>query len=196
MRESSQEVRDTILKTAARLFQRQGYHATGLNQIVQESGAPKGSLYYYFPGGKEELAVAAITWTGTVIEEKIRRFLATEERPVEAVQALVRATAEAVSDLESIIPCTISLLSLEMSLSSEPIRLACAATMDAWGDAFAEKLRDSYGADTARRMGALIQILIDSAMIRSLTQKSVEPLYRVADEIPLLLGTLGSGKER
>lgn len=195
MRDSSQEVRENILKTAARLFQRQGYHATGLNQIVQESGAPKGSLYYYFPGGKEALAVAAITWTKTVIEEKIRRFLATEDRPVEAVQALVRATAEAVSDIESIIPCTISLLSLEMSLSSEPIRQACAATMDAWGSAFAEKLEGVCGTD-APRMGALIQILIDSALIRSLTQKSVEPLFQVADEIPLLLGTLCSGKER
>lgn len=190
LQERSQTSREQILRTAARLFQRQGYHATGLNQIVQESGAPKGSLYYYFPGGKEELAVAAIMWTNIVIEEKIRRFLATEDRPVEAIQALARATAEAVSDIESIIPCTISLLALEMSLSSEPIRLACAATMDAWGNAFAEKLEGVCGAD-APRMGALIQVLIDSALIRSLTHKSVEPLLHVADEIPLLLGAPG-----
>lgn len=48
--------RDNILRTASRLFRKQGYHATGLNQITAESGAPRGSLYYYFPGGKEELA--------------------------------------------------------------------------------------------------------------------------------------------
>lgn len=40
--------REKILHTASRLFQLQGYHATGLNQIVKESGAPKGSLYHFF----------------------------------------------------------------------------------------------------------------------------------------------------
>ena len=48
-----QPAKNRILITAARLFQQQGYHATGLNQIVVESGTPKGSLYYYYPGGKE-----------------------------------------------------------------------------------------------------------------------------------------------
>ena len=53
----------------AQLLERQGYYGTGLNQIVQQSGAPKGSLYHYFPGGKEELAAAAITDQGKRIAE-------------------------------------------------------------------------------------------------------------------------------
>lgn len=48
--------RESIVSTAARLFFSQGYHATGLNQIIKESSTPKGSLYHYFPHGKEELA--------------------------------------------------------------------------------------------------------------------------------------------
>lgn len=188
MQERNGTPKELILKTAARLFQRQGYHATGLKQIVQESGTPKGSLYYYFPGGKEELAVAAIRWTGDEIDAKICRFLARYEQPMEAVQALIRATAEAVSDIESIIPCTLSLLSLEMSLQSEPIRLACKAARDDWGSAFTEKLLTAYIPETARRLGPLIQSLIDGALIASLTEKDVGPLFRAADEIPLLLG--------
>nr|WGD98073.1 TetR/AcrR family transcriptional regulator [Bacillus safensis] len=47
--------KDKIIQTAALLLRKQGYHATGLNQIIRESGTPKGSLYYYFPNGKEEL---------------------------------------------------------------------------------------------------------------------------------------------
>lgn len=188
MRERSSTAKELILKTAARLFQRQGYHATGLNQIVQESGAPKGSLYYYFPGGKEALAVAAILWTKDDIEERIRQFLVRYEQPMEAVQALIRAAAEAVSDIESIIPCTLSLLSLEMSLQSEPIRLACKAARDAWGSVFTEKLLTAYSPETAQRLGPLIQSLIDGALIASFTEKDVEPLFRVADEIPFLLG--------
>lgn len=195
MPEHNSTPKEMILQTAARLFQRQGYHATGLNQIVQESGAPKGSLYYYFPGGKEELAVASILWTKTVIETKIRRFLARDDRPVEAIQSLIRATAASVSDIESIIPCTVSLLALEMSLQSEPIRRACEDTMDAWGAAFTEKLESVCGAEKARRFGPLIQILIDGSLIRSLNEKDTRPLLQIADEIPRLLGLMATKED-
>lgn len=47
--------RDQIIETTCELLEAYGYHATGLNQILTKSGTPKGSLYYYFPEGKEEL---------------------------------------------------------------------------------------------------------------------------------------------
>lgn len=195
MQEQGSVSREHILETAARLFQRQGYHATGLNQIVRESGCPKGSLYYYFPGGKESLAVEAILWTKNAIGERIERFLERYDDPVEAIQALIRGTARTVSDMESIIPCTVSLLTLEMALSSEPIRQACEATMDAWGDLFAAKLRNICDEDTARTLGHLIQTMIDGALIRSLTKKDVAPLLWAAEEVPLLFGARTIQKE-
>ena len=51
--------RQAIVDAAVALFRKQGYAATGLNEIVEASGAPKGSLYYYFPKGKASIAVAA-----------------------------------------------------------------------------------------------------------------------------------------
>ena len=52
--------KENLIETAAKLFETKGYYATGLNEILAESGAPKGSLYYHFPKGKEQLALAAI----------------------------------------------------------------------------------------------------------------------------------------
>ena len=48
--------RDRIVDASAELFRRQGYNATGVKQIVTEAQAPFGSLYHFFPGGKEQLA--------------------------------------------------------------------------------------------------------------------------------------------
>ena len=52
--------RDRAIDTAQRLFRIQGYTATGLTQILAESGAPKGSFYFHFPRGKAQLAEEAI----------------------------------------------------------------------------------------------------------------------------------------
>jgi TetR/AcrR family transcriptional regulator, lmrAB and yxaGH operons repressor len=52
--------RDRAIATAERLFRIQGYTATGLNQIIEESGSPKGSFYFHFPRGKAQLAEEAI----------------------------------------------------------------------------------------------------------------------------------------
>lgn len=50
-------VREQIIATADRLFYKQGYHLTGINQIIEEAGVGKASLYYHFPS-KEDLCVA------------------------------------------------------------------------------------------------------------------------------------------
>ncbi len=54
------DARDRAIATAERLFRIQGYTATGLTQILEESGAPKGSFYFHFPRGKAQLAEEAI----------------------------------------------------------------------------------------------------------------------------------------
>ena len=185
---ADQPAKNRILMTAARLFQQQGYHATGLNQIVVESGTPKGSLYYYYPGGKEELAIAAIGLIRDEIRERISRFLAGIDGPAEAIQSLIREMAKEFDKPEYIIHCTVSLMTLEVSLLSEPLRLACMECVEDWERAFAEKLEQSgCEAEHSRKLGIMIQSMIDGAMISSLGKRNMEPLLYVAEQIPLLL---------
>ena len=61
--------RKPIVDAAVTLFRRQGYAGTGLNDIVDTSGAPKGSLYHYFPDGKASIAVAAVEEAGRRVAE-------------------------------------------------------------------------------------------------------------------------------
>jgi TetR/AcrR family transcriptional repressor of lmrAB and yxaGH operons len=82
---SKSNTKEKFIETASRLFEVKGYNATGLNEILAESGAPKGSLYYHFPKGKEQLALESINSAGEKIKLNLQRNLDSSENPVEAI---------------------------------------------------------------------------------------------------------------
>jgi AcrR family transcriptional regulator len=73
-------VRDQIVKTACRLFYNQGYHLTGINQIIEEAGVAKASLYYHFPS-KEDLCVEYLKKRYEIWSARLAAFLAGETDP-------------------------------------------------------------------------------------------------------------------
>ena len=89
--------KQNLVRTAMRLFRRQGYASTGLQQIVAESGAPKGSLYHYFPSGKEALGEAAIELAGGMIREMLAGLAARHREP----SAFLRAYCEGDGGLDA-----------------------------------------------------------------------------------------------
>ena len=85
--------RDEIITTTCRLLELQGYRATGLNEIIRESGAPKGSLYHYFPEGKDELTVEAIAYSAAAIVGNITRVMDEHDDATTASRARRRRPA-------------------------------------------------------------------------------------------------------
>jgi TetR/AcrR family transcriptional repressor of lmrAB and yxaGH operons len=90
------DTRQQILNATAALLESQGYHATGLNQIIAESGAPKGSLYHYFPDGKEQIAEEAILQVAGRTARRIDASLAMDADPAEAVRQFAGLLAQQV----------------------------------------------------------------------------------------------------
>ena len=82
--------RKKILETAASLFKTQGYHATGLSQIIKESGSPKGSIYHYFPGGKEELAIESVKLAVQKVKEDLINDLSQCSDPVKSIEQFLK----------------------------------------------------------------------------------------------------------
>jgi len=182
--------RDQIIETTCELLEKQGYRATGINQIIEESGAPKGSLYYYFPGGKEQFATEAINRVGQVIAKRIRTTLATFEDPGEAVAAFILKVAYHVqaSNFKKGGPTTT--VALEAVTTSERLNEACRATYQLWQSAFEEKLVQSgYSPARSKRLAGLIIASIEGAIVLSRTYRSVVPLEQIAAELKLLLQT-------
>ncbi len=86
--------REQILQTTCALLEKQGYHGTGLNEIVKESHAPKGSLYYYFPDGKEQITAEAVLQSGKDTAERIRMGLSESGSASKAVSDFVLKVAD------------------------------------------------------------------------------------------------------
>ena len=67
--------RDLLVDAAADLLQRKGYAGTGVSEVLSASATTKGSLYFHFPGGKEELAGEALRRRGEAMADFIRHLL-------------------------------------------------------------------------------------------------------------------------
>src|SRR5262245_65389940 len=85
--------KESLVRTAMRLFRRQGYASSGLQQIVAESGAPKGSLYHYFPNGKEALGESAVVLAGGLMRETLEELAAKHREPAAFLRAYCKVMA-------------------------------------------------------------------------------------------------------
>ena len=180
--------RENLLEAATRLFHLQGYHATGLNQILKESGAPKGSLYYHFPNGKEQLAIEAVQLMSTIIANDSKKQLDEYTDPVVAFQSLIRNIAKHFDNIEQLEGLPIGLLAAETSLKSEPLRKACQSAFERWEALYRDKLENfGFEKEQANKMAIILNAMIEGAITRSLTNKNGLPLLYVAEFIPTLL---------
>lgn len=179
--------RDDIIDATCQLMELQGYHATGLNQILAESGAPKGSLYYYFPEGKEELAVEALERSSRMIAERIALTIDDSEDGAAAVTSFVRRLATYVEASGFRQGGPITAVALEVASTNDRLREACHTAYAGWQQLFAAKLEADYGPARARRLAALIISALEGGIILSRSAQSVQPLLDVADELETLL---------
>ncbi|MFB9758667.1 MULTISPECIES: TetR/AcrR family transcriptional regulator [Bacillaceae] len=185
---AKRETRDKIIKTASRLFQLQGYHATGLNQILTESETPKGSLYYHFPNGKEQLAIEAVNNMKDFVQAKTEKIFKEIAEPDKAIQFSITEVAKEFNKVEDITGFPVGLLAAETALMSEPLRKACQQAFETWEDTYTKKLiQGGFPEETAKELGMVINSMIEGGILRSLTNKDSTPLLLIAKQIPILL---------
>jgi AcrR family transcriptional regulator len=121
-----------IIDASADLMRRQGYEATGMKAIVTAAGAPFGSLYHFFPGGKEELGAAAIRWSGAEYGKLLPAVVGASSDLVSGIRAFFAGAAEVLVATDYADACPIATVALEVSSRSEVLRQACAEVFDDW----------------------------------------------------------------
>jgi TetR/AcrR family transcriptional repressor of lmrAB and yxaGH operons len=181
--------RDRLVSTMGRLMQAQGYAATGLNQVVADSGAPKGSLYHYFPQGKEQLAAEAIQAAGEQAAAAFGQAFAAEPDPVAALRAVVEWLRHELVRSDFRYGCPIATVALEVSSRSARLRDACRSAYRAWQVTISAGLRaQGRGPERADPDAVLVLSAIEGALLLSRTERSVEPLAVLSRRLPDLLG--------
>jgi TetR/AcrR family transcriptional repressor of lmrAB and yxaGH operons len=176
--------REQFIKTTCDLIEAQGFHGTGLNQIIRESGAPKGSLYYHFPEGKEELVAEAVERTGRGVAERIRDNLAAEADLAGAVRAFVRRIADGVEDSGFRTGGPLMTVAMETATSSERLNLACRKAYGRLISAFEAKLLSSGFSDRrALELATFIVAAIEGGILLSRTEHAGDPLRLIAEEL-------------
>lgn len=107
--------RSRMIHAAAQLFRQRGYHATAFSDVIQASGAPRGSIYFHFPGGKQELAREAIALAGDEIEQMVEAAAARCDDPGSFVRALGDMVAARLEGSGYRSGCAIATMVLELA---------------------------------------------------------------------------------
>jgi TetR/AcrR family transcriptional repressor of lmrAB and yxaGH operons len=182
--------RRRMIVTTSKLLERQGFHGTGLKQVLEEAGAPKGSMYFHFPGGKTQLAAEAIA----AAADRVDRALRTHEggTALAAVDGYVARMVEWLEATDFQGGCPIATTALEVGASTPELGDACSAAFDRLTSRVAGWLEaDGFDADRARDRSKLVYWAIEGALIFSKVDRSTEPLRRLRAELPRLIGTPG-----
>lgn len=173
--------KQNLIRTAMRLFRRQGYASTGLQQILAESGAPKGSLYYYFPDGKEALGEAAVVMAGEMVRDMLCDLASRHKAPKRFVRAYCKVMAGWMEESGFGSGCPIATTILETAPESPAITEAGQKAFDGWIDVISGVLaHGDFDPKEARTRAQLIVAAMEGALILSRLRQSSRPILDVA----------------
>jgi TetR/AcrR family transcriptional repressor of lmrAB and yxaGH operons len=182
------DTRRRMVSATVRLLRRRGLHGTGLQEILAESAAPRGSLYFHFPGGKEELAAVALAVAADRGDAWIRRCLAGAstvggafERMLDEYAALLEAGAFGEG-------CAVAAVVLDLGAEPGPLPDACAGALSRWVALLADRLTaEGRSPEEAAALATTAIAAFEGALLMSRVRRDVAPLRQVAAQVGRLL---------
>jgi AcrR family transcriptional regulator len=172
-----ESTKERIVSSSAELFRRQGYNGTGVKQIVAEAKAPFGSIYHFFPNGKEQLGDEVIRWSGRRYLELIDLFFKDADDIPRAVENFFGEAGKTLVETDYADACPIGTVALEVASTNDPMRQATADVFESWIDRTATYF--AAGGLTKRRARELaISTLaaLEGAFMLSRASRSTKPM--------------------
>lgn len=175
--------RERMVRSAALLFREQGYSGTAFSDVIAHSGAPRGSIYHHFPGGKAQLAEEAVAWAAQAIAARLDEALASERDAAGVLRAFLSPWREALERSDFRAGCPLVAITVETEV---PPRLtsAVASAFAGWQELLAARLRrGGIGRARAATLASLTLAAIEGAVLLCRAQRDTAPLDAVAAEL-------------
>ena len=172
MPETGQQVgtRQRVEDSAALLFRRQGYAATGLKQIAAESGAA-------FPGGKADLGDHVVRRAGAAYRDLVATALGGDADPETAVLSMFDAAARALVESDYADACPIATLALEVASTDERLRMATEAVFADWVDTATAWFGQWVPRPADRDLATSLIMLLEGAFLLARAARDPGPLH-------------------
>jgi len=185
--------RNAIVQSAAALFRRYGYSGTGLADIVARSGAPKGSLYHYFPKGKAQIGEAAVAGAGELVRRTLATLAAETPDAGAMIQEYVRWLGVWMAQSAWRDGCPITTVLLETAAEDEAIRAAGRKAFADWKAVVAAALEaDGVAPDRAATLAGFAISALEGSLIQARVEQSEAPIAAAGE----VLGALFSQASR
>jgi AcrR family transcriptional regulator len=180
--------RADLVSATARLLRRQGYTATSVTDFLSAADATNGSLYHHFPGGKEELARAAIDAVGVQVAEALQQTLDATDDTAAATQVWIDGLIAAL-EADPRDGCPVAPTAIEADGVSEQLQSAAAAAFARWSNVFEHVLERTRDADTAAAQARVLLSAIEGALLLDRTAHDTTHLQALRDAVPALLAS-------
>jgi TetR/AcrR family transcriptional regulator, lmrAB and yxaGH operons repressor len=182
------DTRTRMLDTTARLLQQRGYHGTSLNDILAASAAPRGSLYFHFPGGKDQLVLEASRAAVGRVTQHRSEVLAAASSPAAAVRAFADGIVLLLEETDYQLGCPIAPIVLDGTSEVTDLSELCRQTFEEWigllREAFAEA---GIAKQRAEALALLTQSSFEGALLIARAYRDSSPVLMVAGEVEAMV---------
>jgi TetR/AcrR family transcriptional repressor of lmrAB and yxaGH operons len=170
------DARQKMVLAARQRFRERGYHATALSDVLTLSEAPRGSVYFHFPGGKAQLAVEAAELHVREQVERIDRAAAAAGSPAGLVRAYLGMARENLVASAYREGCTLAPLVIESAGGSDELGDIGGRGFSAIIESLAAHFA-AFGLDdaAARRLAHTTVAGMEGALVTSRALRSTEP---------------------
>ena len=175
------------LAAAVKLFRQRGYHGTALHDILAAGGSPRGSLYFHFPGGKEQIGEAALTIAGEAVRQGIAQAAEKSDNAESFLVRIVRAMASDLERSDYREGCPIATTALETSAQSDVLGVATRTAFQKWELEIKRGLfRFGLTSGDADLVATMVLSQLEGALLLARTYRSLAPIQRAEQAVKLL----------
>ncbi|TRC96738.1 TetR/AcrR family transcriptional regulator [Mesorhizobium sp. WSM4303] len=182
------DTRTRILETTALLLRQRGYHGTSLNDILSASAAPRGSLYFHFPGGKDQLVIEVTRDSVADVTKRLGEALAAESDPAVAVHHIYQSVGRMLEENEFSLGCPIAPVVLDSPTDVPELVELCRSAFEQWIGLLREAfVRAGVPERRAHALALLVESSLEGLMVIVRATRDRSALAVVADEVAALV---------